>query len=706
MFDLRKIPMLRVLVPFFGGVLTGFQVCSKIQPWWVIVLSLLLWVLAFAIFKLQRLKPAWLPWLMAPLLCLLLFIVGVGTGIKTRPLDPGLPVEELVLVKGELRGSPQKGSYAYAFDMELDLLWSADTICRTSTLLKCYLPLQSDSLLPAQGEIWQFSGKLVSIRNSGNPGSPDYRSIMGWKNYWYRFYVSSVTEGAHFNKEVAGRERRLAPERIRSLVSDHWHGDREEVSLLKAVCLGDRSALTDDMRQAYTAAGGMHLLAVSGLHVGLIWWVLQYMTGWMSLLLRKEIQRTVLVVGLLWFYAFITGFSSSVCRSVTMFSFFSASRMMGERAQPLNVILVSAFLLVLIEPVRLTDVGFQLSYTAIIGIITLHPLVLRKVRVKNRLLRWVWEATSVSLAAQVSTAPLVIYYFHQLPIYSLITSLIAVPLLSLLIAIFVCSVPFVSMGILENLSSFLLVELARLMNRSMEHLSSMPGAVLDGLQLDRISLLVWILGLLMGMIALYGRRRIPYLLLFLISFSLVWNSFSALKRRSSSELLIAHFRGASMVSIREGVRVDHYCWYRDSSSLDYMKAYRELTWSKRFFENRLYEEDKGIRITGGSSACVKLREGAWLLGGDSFRGLVLTEHMDACLWDGLYSDSSGNKAGLPDFILLSGEPMMDGLKKKSWMHEVTFVMDGSNRSWYKERMLAKWDRIYLTDQRGAYVKRW
>ena len=320
---------------------------------------------------------------------------------------------------------------------------------------------------------------------------------------------------------------------------------------MKAVCLGDRSSLTDDMRQAYAAAGGMHLLAVSGLHVGLIWWVLQYMTGWMSLILRKEIQRTVLVVGLLWFYAFMTGFSSSVCRSVTMFSFFSASRMMGERAQPLNVILVSAFLLVLLEPVRLTDVGFQLSYTAIIGIITLHPLALRKVRVKNRVLRWVWEATSVSLAAQVSTAPLVIYYFHQLPIYSLITSLIAIPLLSLLIAIFVCSVPFVSVGIMENISSFLLVELARLMNRSMEHLSSMPGAVLDGLQLDRISLLFWILGLLMGMIALHGRRRIPYLLLFLISSSLVWNSYSALKRRSSSELLIAHFRGASMVSIRE-----------------------------------------------------------------------------------------------------------------------------------------------------------
>ncbi|MCK4990297.1 MAG: ComEC/Rec2 family competence protein, partial [Bacteroidales bacterium] len=381
-----------------------------------------------------------------------------------------------------------------------------------------------------------------------------------------------------------------------------------------------------------------------------------------------------------------------VCRSVTMFSFFSASRMMGERAQPLNVILVSAFLLVLIEPVRLTDVGFQLSYTAIIGIITLHPLALRKVRVKNRLLRWVWEATSVSLAAQVSTAPLVVYYFHQLPIYSLITSLIAVPLLSLLIAIFVCSVPFVSFGIMEKLSSFLLVELARLMNRSMEHLSSMPGAVLDGLQLDRLSLLVWILVLLLGMIALYCRRRIPYLLLFLISASLLWSSFSVLKRLSSSELIIAHFKGASMVTIREGVRVDHYCWYRDSSSRDYMKAYRTLNWSSRIYTNHLCEVEEGVRAAGRISVCTQVAEGAWLFGGCRYEGLVLTAYVDEQVWDSVYGDSACHRAKRPDFVLLSGEPMMEGLQEEGWMTKVDLLIDGSNRSWYKERMKAEWDR--------------
>lgn len=698
--------MLRVLVPFSGGVLTGFRCFSSIQMFELIILAFLLWVLIFAIFKWQRRKPGAHTWLISLLLCLLIFIVGAGTGIRSRPVDPGLPVDQWVLVRGEVCGSPSSESYAQSFDLKLHQLSSADTICPVSTHIKCYLSMPGDSLMPASGEIWQFCGTLSAIRNSGNPGSPDYRSIMGRKNCWYRFYASVDAIGKQYNREISGTGRSFSPAHIRNLVSEHWHGSQEEVSLLKAVCLGDRSSLSDDMRQAYTAAGGMHLLAVSGLHVGLIWWVLQYMTGWMNLIFRKGIQRTVLVVGLLWFYAFVTGFSSSVCRSVTMFSFFSASRMMGERGHALNVILASAFLLVLIEPVRLMDVGFQLSYVAIIGIITLHPYLRRMIRPKNRILRWMWEATSVSLAAQLSTAPLVIYYFHQLPIYSLISSLIAIPILSLLIAIFVCSVPFVLAGILEHLSSVLLVELARLMNRSMEYLSSLPGAVQSGLQLDRFSLLIWLLVLLLGIISLYGRRRTLYPVGLLISALLLGNAFSGLKRCYSSELVIAHFKGASMLTIREGRWVDHYCWYRDSSSRDYMKAYRSQNWSSRIYTNHLCEVEEGVRAAGRISVCTQVAEGAWLLGGCRYGGLVLTGYVDEQVWNRVYGDSACHRAMRPDFVLLSGEPVMGGLQEESWMTKVDLLIDGSNRSWYKERMKAEGDRIYLTDLYGAYVKRW
>jgi ComEC/Rec2-related protein len=452
----------------------------------------------------------------------------------------------------------------------------------------------------------------------------------------------------------------------------------------------------------------MHLLAVSGLHVGLIWWVLQHLTGWMNHLFRKGIGQGLLVVGLLWFYAYITGFSSSVCRSVTMFSFFSISRMRGERTQTLNVILASAFLLVLIDPLRLMDIGFQLSYAAVTGIVTLHPLSMRVLRVRNRVLRWIWEAASVSLAAQLVTAPLVIYYFHQLPLYSLITSMVAIPLLSVLIALFVCSIPFTGAGIFEHLSSFLLVFVAGLMNRSVEFLSALPGAVLEKLHLEGFGLLVWLLALLLILISLHGRSRLPfYLILLLISISLSWNTCSGIKRRSGSELVIAHFRGISHVSLRRGSKVDHYCWYGDSISMTYAETYRARAWKGRVYENRLFEEEHMGEIPGGASYSRKLGEGIWVLGAEGISGLVLRGPDCKKLPDlRLYGDRMSISLSGFDFILLSGEPPVEVLQIKNFTEELTLVIDGSNRSWYKAKIPRGLDDIYLTDLAGAYVKRW
>lgn len=707
MFDLRKIPLLRVLVPFFGGVLSGIHQNSKIQVHVLIMLSLFLLVVVVVVYRRQSQRPDLLPWINVPLLFLLLWFAGTGSGILSLPHDPGLPVNQQVVVRGEIAGSPSPQSYAHTFEMELHLLSSGDTICRTRTIIKAYLSMPADSRLPEAGEIWQFSGKLLPIRNSGNPGSPDYRSIMGRKNCWYRFYIARGAAGTLSNREIIGQERRLSPARFRKRVADHWQGDLEEVSLLKAVCLGDRSSLTDDMRQAYSSAGGMHLLAVSGLHVGLIWWVLQRMTGWLSLIFRKGSQQTVLVVALLWFYAFLTGFSSSVSRSVCMFSFFSLSRIMGERLHPLNAIFVSAFLLVMIDPQRLMDVGFQLSFTAIAGIITLHPIFLKLLKVKNRILRWLWEASSVSLAAQISTAPLVIFYFHHLPVYSLITSLLAIPLLSLLIATFVCSVPFMEMGILTEFFNFLLLGLASLMNRSMDLLSSLPASILGDLHLDRGKLLAWLLAFVLGIIFLHGRRRlIAYLLMFLISVSMTGSSFSALKRRSSSELVISHFRGASMVTFREGTRVNHYCWYRDSTSKYFVNAYRDSYWSRRIYKNTLYEPDSGLQQRGTISACIALTEGAWMLGGGSCGGLLLSHELNPDIWDAVQLDSVLKGARQPDFILFSGEPPVEILQPDRWLGDEVLVIDGSNRKKFLEHIDAEGDRVYLTDRSGAYVKRW
>lgn len=707
MFDLRKIPVLRVLLPFFSGAVTAGLVFSSHLMAGVLVVSILLWGGTLLLFIREGRRPGRSPWLYLLLTFLLFFSNGVGTGLLKWPRPPSLPEDEQVLIRGEVSETPQLGQNSLVFDMVLHMLSSADSLCHLSTHLRVYFRMGEDSIVPRAGEFWQFQGQFHPIRNSGNPGTPDYRSILGRKGCWYRFYANDASSLPGLNRAVGSVEGHFSAALIRRRVSEQWRGGEEEISLLKAVCLGDRSALADPLRQAYAAAGGSHLLAVSGLHVGLIWWVLQYISGWMFRLMKGEGYRTLLVVGILWFYAFVTGLSSSVCRSVTMFSFFSLGRAMGARTHSLNGILVSAFLLVLILPARLMDVGFQLSYTAITGIIAFYPSIRALLPVKNKILRWLRDATSISLAAQLSTAPLVIYYFHQLPLYSLFTSLLAIPLLSVLIAVFVCSVPAFFLGVGTGMFNFLLTGLARLMNQLMAGVASLPGAVSDGWHLDRWEILAWMLLILILMLVLHERRgRSRYLLLCLIGLMLLRGSVEEWQRRHSSELVIAHFRGASLVTFREGLQVDHYCWYSDSTSLPYMEGYISGNWSPRKYQGSLHQVEGSEPVSGLVSTCLMLDDGIWLLGSDHVRGWVLGRKEGESYRDLIAADSLSPKLFPGGFVLLSNEPAEGSLLAKAELQEFDLVMDGSNRTWYRRQMHSAGKWIYDTDHSGAYMKRW
>jgi len=440
------------------------------------------------------------------------------------------------------------------------------------------------------------------------------------------------------------------------------------------------------------------VLAVSGLHVGLIWWVLNRLFLFIGLRGKQTIYRVLLITLILWVYAYITGFSSSVSRSVTMFTFYSLSRIRMHRGHSVNAILVSMFMLTLIHPGRFLDVGFQLSYAAILSIVTLNPLFMRIWRPGNRLIRWCWEATGLSLAAQIGTLPLVIFYFHQVPVYALITNLFAVPLLSIIITIFVVSAPLLALGIASGSANFLLLTAGTSLNSLMVLVASFPGSVVTGLYTDRVTTLMLMIILFLLILFLNTRKRAAICLsIAALCFMGVWQASKSLTRVQSAEARVAHFRGGSLLSIREGGLVDHYIFSGDPPTLALMDQYLSQAWGGRRFEMSVISPNKGCpgqEQLGGTSCVIGLSPGIWLIGNSRIRGLV----MEGRPAEEALAILSGFD---PDFTLLSGEPLLYGLSELP--EGGGLVLDGSSRSWYSGKLLKAGLRFHNTTTQGAFV---
>jgi ComEC/Rec2-related protein len=417
---------------------------------------------------------------------------------------------------------------------------------------------------------------------------------------------------------------------------------------------------------------------------------------------HRELYRTVPILLILWCYAFLTGFSSSVCRAVTMFTIFSLALLIDQRTHPLNCLLVSLFLILVIDPWRITDVGLQLSYCAMGGIVTLYPWLrsLPGKRISNRFFRWAWEATALSISAQVSTAPLVVFYFHQLPVYALFTNLIAIPLLSLLIGLFVLTLPLLSLNLLTHAVSWIMNVTAMLMNQAMEVIAGVPGAVLRHLNLDRITLCMLLITWILGAMAVRERVRWPrYGLMLSVTVLLSWGSISAWMDRSRTSLIITHFNRGSQVIFSQGHWVDCYCLGKDSLTRERMVQY--LLSAPEYSGHTICRMDVHHfeASRGRISACHPVSKGCWMVGNDLLRGMIITGIRGQWLPEVLQHDPA-------TFIILHDNPEIPSRAMKSLSNSADIIADGSNSKWYSDKMQSSLPLLHATSRLGAYRRTW
>ena len=202
----------------------------------------------------------------------------------------------------------------------------------------------------------------------------------------------------------------------------------DELAVLRALSIGDKTGLPRDLRAAYRESGAMHLLALSGLHVGLLYALLVRLLAPLGGHRVAQLLRSGLILAALWAYALVTGLSASISRAVLMITFYEISGLLSGDRDGLTALFGSAFLLMLFRPEAPRDIGFQLSYTAVLSILLLHPWLKVRLQTRSKLLTRVWELLCVSLCCQATCGVLAWYYFGTFPRYFLVTTLVAIPL--------------------------------------------------------------------------------------------------------------------------------------------------------------------------------------------------------------------------------------------------------------------------------------
>ncbi|WP_075350551.1 ComEC/Rec2 family competence protein [Algoriphagus marinus] len=388
------------------------------------------------------------------------------------------------------------------------------------------------------GQIIWVKSEPESISAPSNPNEFNYKGFLARKGIFSRQFLSKnfvvldssiSTKPQHVLSHLRFKIGKLLQDKIPD-------PDSEQIAL--ALLLGQKQYLDPNIRDGYVQAGVMHILAVSGLHVGIIYALFLMLLKPLKLSKKWAKIYLLFVVLLIWVYAFLTGLSPSVVRAATMFSLLSLGQMRERKPSIFNILAFSAMLMIAQNPAVIFEVGFQLSYLAVGGIVLIQPLILNWWLPSNRFSEYLWQLTSVSLAAQLATFPLSIFYFHVFPTYFLLGNLFVIPIAFLIMQI---GVPLMLLGWIPYLGDFLgwiLSLLIWLQNFIIQLIQLIPGGKLDRLTIDFSSMiLIWVILLIWASWAMSKRKNLVYFLFVLI---LIWSGVQLEKEISkpSEELLV------------------------------------------------------------------------------------------------------------------------------------------------------------------------
>lgn len=602
--NVLQFPLVRSTVFFVSGIVLAQA--FKPQLNWILIAVLpffLLLVISYFASKKPRSNPLFFEISSWPL-SLLAGALTLACAIETRHPDHYLhqmPGEKLVarvvmITEEKLKTTAHFERYA------VRLLQVGKRKTRGRALLNIPItkavPIEIGSQIGAEGTLYKN-------KKPKNPNQFNYGDYLEKQQIYGQLYCRGKLKiYPGFKKSLANYAGRLRGRITTTLEKNHF--GRNELAVLSALVLGQQQDISPDIVRDYQFAGAIHILSVSGLHVGLVLLFVTFLLRPFPNTRKFAFVKLLIVIASLWAFGLLAGLAPSVVRSVTMFSFVALGMFLRRSVNIYHTLFISILLILICRPSFLFDVGFQLSYLALFFIVWLQPLLKRSWQPKNKAVRYFWDILTVSFAAQLGTLPLSIYYFHQFPGLFFVTNLIVLPMLGVIMALGVLAMSMAALALAWMPLLKCLEWSVWLLNEFIGWVASFESFVLRDIPLNAPMMLSGYLAL----IALIGwalRPNFKKALLgmsALIAFQCV-ALFTFYQNQKRGEFIVFNSKGKSLIVQKNGNRavVYHSTPKVNPAVQSYLVANFCVPEKKRPLSAFYYFKGKKIFLMDSTAAC-------------------------------------------------------------------------------------------------------
>jgi len=478
------------------------------------------------------------------------------------------------------------------------------------------------------GDELLIPAKYATVEPPYNPAEFNYKQYLANKNIYYQQFLfqGQYRVLAHdAGSPVIAYSLRLRQHLVEKLKAN-MH-DPAAVAVASTIILGYRADLSSDVLQAYQNTGTVYVLTVSGAQVAVIYFMLSFSLGFLNRYKYGKVLRAVIIIGFIWYYALLTGLSPAVCRAVVVISMVVVGRTFNRYINSLNILAISAFALLLYDPYYITEVGFQLAYLAVAGLIIFRPVVYKWLKFKNKIADRIWSVCSVSIAAQVVTFPLSAYYFHQFPVYFLVSNLLAVLPVTIIMYTGIIYLLLPQIPIISRCLGYILEQTILLMNKMLVVIERLPLVSINKIWITGMECLLLYAIIIALFYFLYDRKvwllRTCLMCVLLLSISISLKKINAQQTNSIAFLSLRKHVGIVMKNGDRAVVVSdlpdtdkNYKYsiqpYLDSSGVNDVQVYnlkqdmRSAFAAKRY--NLIQFRDKKLLICKGRDNDVLLND--------------------------------------------------------------------------------------------------